>query len=317
MFDAVAAARRAGIRTGLVSNSWGEEGYDRARFDELFDVLVISGELGIRKPAPEIYALAAERLERPAGALRVRRRPARQPQAGRGARDGDGAAPRRGGDDPAARGAARRQPALIATTPASASTTPTSCTRRDALGEHDAREHDGDRRVERAEHRDHRQQPLRWWRARRGRWRRGRARPIMPSTAKLGDVARERRPHRQRRDHQQHERAAALDDDHPRHLGGRRRLSMPTKNVAEPRRRHQRQPDRGAVGRRGALLDRLARGEDHARPARSPCRPPAACSGARPRPARPAPAPRPRWPRSAPPRSSCRSPARGRTRPAR
>ena len=65
MFDAVAAARRAGIRTGLVSNSWGEEGYDRARFDELFDVLVISGELGIRKPAPEIYALAAERLGRP------------------------------------------------------------------------------------------------------------------------------------------------------------------------------------------------------------------------------------------------------------
>jgi len=64
MFDAVAAAKRAGIRTGLVSNSWGEEGYDRSRFGELFDVLVISGELGIRKPAPEIYALAAERLER-------------------------------------------------------------------------------------------------------------------------------------------------------------------------------------------------------------------------------------------------------------
>jgi putative hydrolase of the HAD superfamily len=65
MFDAVAAARRAGVRTGLVSNSWGEEGYDRTRFGELFDVLVISGEVGIRKPAPEIYALAAERLERP------------------------------------------------------------------------------------------------------------------------------------------------------------------------------------------------------------------------------------------------------------
>ena len=64
MFDAVAAARRAGVRTGLVSNSWGEEGYDRTRFGELFDVLVISGEIGIRKPAPEIYALAAERLER-------------------------------------------------------------------------------------------------------------------------------------------------------------------------------------------------------------------------------------------------------------
>jgi putative hydrolase of the HAD superfamily len=64
MFEAVAAARRAGVRTGLVSNSWGEEGYDRTRFGELFDVLVISGELGIRKPAPEIYALAAERLGR-------------------------------------------------------------------------------------------------------------------------------------------------------------------------------------------------------------------------------------------------------------
>jgi epoxide hydrolase-like predicted phosphatase len=64
MFDGVAAARRAGIRTGLVSNSWGEEGYDRSRFAELFDAVVISGEIGIRKPAPEIYALAAERLGR-------------------------------------------------------------------------------------------------------------------------------------------------------------------------------------------------------------------------------------------------------------
>jgi putative hydrolase of the HAD superfamily len=64
MFEGVAAARRAGIRTGLVSNSWGEEGYDRTRFAELFDAVVISGEIGIRKPAPEIYALAAERLGR-------------------------------------------------------------------------------------------------------------------------------------------------------------------------------------------------------------------------------------------------------------
>jgi len=65
MFEGVAAARRAGIRTGLVSNSWGEEGYDRTRFAELFDAVVISGEIGIRKPSPEIYALAAERLGRP------------------------------------------------------------------------------------------------------------------------------------------------------------------------------------------------------------------------------------------------------------
>ena len=64
MFDGVGAAHRAGIRTGLVSNSWGEEGYDRTRFAELFDAVVISGEIGIRKPAPEIYTLAAERLGR-------------------------------------------------------------------------------------------------------------------------------------------------------------------------------------------------------------------------------------------------------------
>jgi len=64
MLDGVAAARRAGVRTGLVSNSWGEAGYDRSRFPELFDAVVISGEVGVRKPAPEIYALAAERLGR-------------------------------------------------------------------------------------------------------------------------------------------------------------------------------------------------------------------------------------------------------------
>jgi epoxide hydrolase-like predicted phosphatase len=64
MVEAVAAARRAGVRTGLVSNSWGEAGYDRSRFGELFDAVVISGEIGIRKPAPEIYALAAQRLGR-------------------------------------------------------------------------------------------------------------------------------------------------------------------------------------------------------------------------------------------------------------
>jgi epoxide hydrolase-like predicted phosphatase len=62
MQDAVAAFRAAGIRTGLLSNSWGSRTYDRARLEALFDVLVISGELGVRKPEPEIYAIAAERM---------------------------------------------------------------------------------------------------------------------------------------------------------------------------------------------------------------------------------------------------------------
>ncbi|HUA02985.1 MAG TPA: HAD family phosphatase [Solirubrobacteraceae bacterium] len=63
--DMVAAVRRAragGIRTGLVSNSWGTTRYPRDLLAELFDGVVISGEVGLRKPAPEIYVLGAERI---------------------------------------------------------------------------------------------------------------------------------------------------------------------------------------------------------------------------------------------------------------
>ena len=130
MVAGVRAARRAGIRTAMLSNSWGEDRYDRAQLEALFDAWVISGEVGMRKPDPAIYELAAERLGLAPARVRVRRRPARQPQAGAGARDGHGRPPRRRGGD-AGRGlrAARRQPALIATTPASVSTTPSSCER--------------------------------------------------------------------------------------------------------------------------------------------------------------------------------------------
>jgi len=65
MVEAVAAARRAGIRTGLVSNSWGAgTKYDRSRFGELFDGVVISSDEGLRKPDPAIYALGARRIDR-------------------------------------------------------------------------------------------------------------------------------------------------------------------------------------------------------------------------------------------------------------
>ena len=63
MQDAVERARSAGIRTGLISNSWGTSRYDRAVLDRLFDGVVISGEAGVRKPAPEIYALGARAIE--------------------------------------------------------------------------------------------------------------------------------------------------------------------------------------------------------------------------------------------------------------
>jgi epoxide hydrolase-like predicted phosphatase len=59
MLAAVRTARRLGVRTGLISNSWGLAGYDRALLAELFDGVVISGEVGVRKPAPEIYLQGA------------------------------------------------------------------------------------------------------------------------------------------------------------------------------------------------------------------------------------------------------------------
>jgi putative hydrolase of the HAD superfamily len=69
MLDGVRAARRAGIRTGLLSNSWGDAlAYDDAVLEELFDAWVISSRVGLRKPDPAIYELAAERLGLPAAA---------------------------------------------------------------------------------------------------------------------------------------------------------------------------------------------------------------------------------------------------------
>lgn len=68
MLDAVRKAHAGGIRTGLLSNSWGFD-YPRDGWDDLFDIVVISGEVGLRKPDPEIYTLAAERLALPAGAI--------------------------------------------------------------------------------------------------------------------------------------------------------------------------------------------------------------------------------------------------------
>ncbi|MBV9799691.1 MAG: HAD family phosphatase [Solirubrobacterales bacterium] len=62
MLAAVKRAREAGIRTGLISNSWGTRRYDRALLAQLFDGTVISGEVGMRKPTQEIYALGAKSI---------------------------------------------------------------------------------------------------------------------------------------------------------------------------------------------------------------------------------------------------------------
>ncbi len=110
MVGAVRAAHRAGIRTALVSNSWGVHRYPHDLFEELFDGVVISGEEGIRKPSRRMYELGAER----AGVatqecvyvddLPFNLTPAAE------ARDGDRSPHERRDDHPRARTAARRPP---------------------------------------------------------------------------------------------------------------------------------------------------------------------------------------------------------------
>jgi putative hydrolase of the HAD superfamily len=65
MLDAVRAAKREGVRTGLISNSWGHGRYDRSQFPDLFDGVVISGEVGVRKPDARIYAMGADAVGLP------------------------------------------------------------------------------------------------------------------------------------------------------------------------------------------------------------------------------------------------------------
>jgi putative hydrolase of the HAD superfamily len=62
MVGAVRALRASGVRTGLLSNSWSTRHYDRELLAELFDAAVISAEVRLHKPQPEIFMLAAERL---------------------------------------------------------------------------------------------------------------------------------------------------------------------------------------------------------------------------------------------------------------
>jgi putative hydrolase of the HAD superfamily len=66
MVQAVRDARAAGVRTALVSNSWGVHRYPREVLEELFDGVVISGEEGVRKPSRRMYELGAERAGVPA-----------------------------------------------------------------------------------------------------------------------------------------------------------------------------------------------------------------------------------------------------------
>ena len=66
MLDGVRALRGARRAHRLLSNSWGDAlAYDRGAARGAVRRLVISSEVGLRKPYPAIYALAAERLGLP------------------------------------------------------------------------------------------------------------------------------------------------------------------------------------------------------------------------------------------------------------
>ena len=62
MYQLVRDLRDRGIRTALLSNSWGVGGYPRQDFPGLFDAVVISGDVGMRKPEQRIFLHTAELL---------------------------------------------------------------------------------------------------------------------------------------------------------------------------------------------------------------------------------------------------------------
>jgi putative hydrolase of the HAD superfamily len=65
MFGLVEELRALGVRTALLSNSWGNT-YPRDRLDAAFDPVLVSGELGLRKPDPAIFAHLLDLLDLPA-----------------------------------------------------------------------------------------------------------------------------------------------------------------------------------------------------------------------------------------------------------
>jgi epoxide hydrolase-like predicted phosphatase len=62
MVNLVRRARRQGLKTALLSNSWGEH-YPEHLWVGAFDAVVISGRVGMRKPDEEIFRHTAELLQ--------------------------------------------------------------------------------------------------------------------------------------------------------------------------------------------------------------------------------------------------------------
>lgn len=58
MVAAVAALHAGGVPTVLVSNTLGDGVYEWCDLDALFDAVVLSGQVGVRKPSREIFRMA-------------------------------------------------------------------------------------------------------------------------------------------------------------------------------------------------------------------------------------------------------------------
>jgi FMN phosphatase YigB (HAD superfamily) len=67
MAGLVRRAKASDIKTALLSNSWGDQ-YVRDGWCDMFDAVVISGEVGMRKPEPQIFEHTLQLLELPAQA---------------------------------------------------------------------------------------------------------------------------------------------------------------------------------------------------------------------------------------------------------
>lgn len=63
----VARLRDRGVPVGLLSNSFGDDGYAGYDLEAMFDAVTISRDIGIRKPSRQAYRAACEKLGVPPG----------------------------------------------------------------------------------------------------------------------------------------------------------------------------------------------------------------------------------------------------------
>jgi putative hydrolase of the HAD superfamily len=68
VIDLTRRARARGVRVAALSNSWGTGSYDPYAgwgMEDMFDAVVISDQVGLRKPDPEIFKLTAAKIGLP------------------------------------------------------------------------------------------------------------------------------------------------------------------------------------------------------------------------------------------------------------